>query len=245
MSAQVFGKQVIDRAWEFKSSADVTFVINDTLAVYIHFTGAVPDDRLIGYCHLSITVNDSNPGAKINGKSFAYLIKFDSGFNSFDHVLTLNVNYASGLFANRSDNPRNYKVYMDPYPVSKIHQWFAAADSNVTVDTSSRIISIVYRHKKLPNVAQGALQKKTIASNGYPFDYGLFLTDSSASIHVPIHNNKINNRDYLQSYRIYTLDGRCADIAFSAEEKKLWNRDGCFIIQTNKREFGRMQNVRF
>jgi hypothetical protein len=245
ISVQVTGKPILDRAWDFKSSADVTFVINDTLSVNIHFPGAVPDDRLIGYCHLSISINDSNPGANIKGKSFAYLIKFDSGFNAFDHVLTLNINYASGLLAKKVVSPYNYKMYMDPYPVSKLHQWFPASDSNVTVNTTSHTISVVYRHKKLLNAPNGELQKTLIASNGYPFDYGLFFTDSSASIHIPKHNNKTNNIDISQKYRIYTLDGRCADFVPSAKEKVLSGRDGCFIIQMNQREFRRMQNVRF
>jgi hypothetical protein len=245
ISTQVSGKQILDRAWEFKSSADVTFVIKDTLAVYIHFPGAVPDDRLIGYCHFSITISDSNPGANVKGKSFAYLIKFDSGFNAFDHILTLNINYSSGLFAKKTGNPRDYKVYMDPYPVSKIHQWFQTADSNITVNPDSRIMSVVYYHKKLQNVAGEQLRKKLIASNGYPFDYGIFLNDSSMSIHIPKHNNKADNIKNVQSYRLFSIDGRCAGIAPPIEKKKFGNSDGCFIVQVNKKEFRRIQNVRF
>jgi len=234
---QVFAKTILDRTWDFKSSADVTFTIKDTLFIHIHFPNNIPDDRLIGYCRFRITVNDSNPGATVNGKSFVYMFQFDSGFNSFDHILTLGLNYNSGLLANRTRNPHNYKVYMDPYPVSKIHQWFPTADSNLTIDTTASILSVSYSQKRLQKSFADGLHKELIASKGYPFDYGLFSVDSSAVIHFHVQHNNENRLRHSQIIRLFTINGKNAGVFSSANENNVKLNNGCFIFQLNQRGF--------
>jgi hypothetical protein len=240
VSVQVPGKVLLDRTWDFQSSADVVFAIKDTLSISVHFPDGIPDDRLIGYCHFQITVSDSNPGAKISGTSFVCLVQLNSGFNNFDHVLTIEMNYAAGLLV--GNKSRNYGMYMDPYPVSKIHQLFAVAASNFTVDTSAGLLRAVYFHKK-PVMAVPSVQKKAVLSNkliattGYPFDYVLFRADSDAVAFYPIQRKYTSgsNVNLPRPVRLYTINGRVAAPLYAGNRPASRLNDGMYIFQSSKK----------
>jgi hypothetical protein len=236
-SGQAFGKTILDREWNFQSSPDVVFTIKDTLSISVHFPDGIPDDRLIGYCHFQITVSDSNPGAQISGKSFVCLVQMNSGFNNFDHVLTIDMNYGTGFLAGNKSH--NYGMYIDPFPVSKIHQLFAVAGSNFTVDTSAGLLRVVYHHKKpviaVPSPVKNAVLSKLIATTGYPFDYALFLTDSSAVAHYPIQKKYLSGSDMNlpQPVRLYTINGRLAASFYAGNRPASRLNNGLYIFQSS------------
>ena len=226
---RISGKTVLDREWSFNSASTVSFTIVDSLNAHIHFPGEIPDDRLIGYCRFHITISDSNPGSRISGKSFMYYIQFDCGFNNFDHKLTLELDYTKGLFSNNRTDQYDYSAYIDPYPVSKIHQWIAVSPSNYTVDTTVKLLRIVYDHKI----------SKRIATTGYPFDYGLFSTDSTLSVNYPDKREKINSYKsvhffFLEKY-IYRLNGQRT--GFNEYRDTFPVGSGCYLIKTNRSDF--------
>jgi hypothetical protein len=209
----------IERQWNFKSAQDVEFVMQDTLKIIVHFPGKIPDDRLIGYTRFRIVIADSNAGGSISGASFLYRILFDAGFLHFDHVLTFEMNYASKLFAGRTAKPQKYQLYLDPFPVSRMHQWFAAPTFGC--DTVKGVFRFTYVHhgdttfqEALKMYRPSAGLKSCPASSGYPYEYGLFYADSGSSVRFDRRHLRMGEQtwwDGQQSGQVqmFSLNGRC------------------------------------
>jgi hypothetical protein len=182
---------ILERQWLFASAADVSFVIPDTLSISVQFPNAIPDDRLIGYTRFRVTISDSNAGELRPGSVFLYRLQFDAGFLYFDHMLTFEMKYASGLLPCTAD-PRRYVLMLDPFPTSRLHQWFGV--NSFTVDPVNRVLRFTYRHAKYASgagtPAPPRLAKACIASSGYPYEYALFLNDSAAAVVNPSPNRQ-------------------------------------------------------
>jgi hypothetical protein len=205
------GDTIVDREWNFASAADVRFVMQDTLAISVHFPDKIPDDRLIGYTRFRIVVSDSNAGMSIAGGAFLYRIQFDAGFLYFDHALIFEMNYRSGLLRDTIANPARFALYLDPFPASHLHDWFPV--QTFSVDTAAGVVRFTYNHPRYSAAPakKAGLARAMIASSGYPFEYGLFLMDSTSAIMPPREDRfrigqwLISNSDY-RTGRIFVID---------------------------------------
>jgi len=207
------GDTIVDREWNFASAADVRFVMQDTLAIGVHFPDKIPDDRLIGYTRFRIVVSDSNAGMPIAGSAFLYRIQFDAGFLYFDHTLTFEMNYRAGLLHEITANPRRFALYLDPFPASHLHDWFPVR--TFSVDTAAGVVRFTYNHPRYSSAPakRSGLARSLIASYGYPFEYGLFLMDSASAI-MPQREDRfrisqllISNSDYRPG-RLFVIDAQ-------------------------------------
>lgn len=169
-----FSSSILQKKWDFETDKgtihDYEFVIKDTLSVAIHFQGEIPPDFLPGHCNFSISISDTAVMSK-DGYITTFQIDFDAGFLYYDHTLILKINYKSGIIPSSMTKPENFTVFRDPFPVTKMHQWFNLGQKNdsMILDTVNSLIGFFYNHPKYI-----ASPQTRIASTGYPFIYGLF-----------------------------------------------------------------------
>ncbi len=194
-----FSSSILEREWFFETiedvSRDFTFSIEDTLSIAIHFSEKIPDHIINKrYCRIKVAIPDTAVLAK-TGYTAAFRIDFDAGFLYFNHTLTFKLNYNSGILPSVMSDPSQFMMFRDPFPVTKIHQWFninSKIDS-FFIDSANAMVGFNYNHPKYNPDTSTAIRSRTvnptksrIVSTGYPFLYGLFYEGDVAIKHLPL-----------------------------------------------------------
>lgn len=165
---------ILEREWKFETDqgtiGDFTFTIGDTLSVAIHFPDLIPLDFLPGYCRLAIEIPDTIVLSK-TGYTTAFRIDFDAGFLYFNHTLTFKLNYKSGILPSVMTDPTRFMMFCDPFPVTKIHQWFNIDSENDSffIDSANSVVGFYYNHQ-----GDTSTLASRVVSTGYPYLYGVF-----------------------------------------------------------------------
>jgi len=172
-----FSSSILEREWYFEtiedSTRDFLFSIDDTLSIAIHFPDKIPDHIIsANYCRFAIVIPDTAVLSK-TGYTTAFRIDFDAGFLYFNHTLIFKFNYTSGMLPSVMTDPSRFMMFRDPFPVTKIHQWFTIASDNDSfyIDSANSLVGIYYNHK-----ADTSSLTSRVVSSGYPYLYGVFYS---------------------------------------------------------------------